>query len=187
MRKEPFNLIITHYPGYDNYVVVREQLKNLFDSIKIVDTSQSIILAIVDDPYSAVERIKSSGIKETPILRVIPVDAVTDVFVDRIKQAVHELIEKKVKPEETFKIKIDGRVYRRGEGSVERIHRDEAIKMIAENIHNPVNLKNPDWLVYVKTLRIYRSTELASISVCRPWNIISFAPKEDYIESDEND
>lgn len=182
MKKDPFNLIVTHYPGYDNYVVVREKLRKVLEDSRIVDTSQSIILLLVNDPYAAVEKLRSSDISSSPILRIIPVDAVTDVFVDRIKDAVHEVFQKKASPNETFKIKIDGRVYKRGEGEVERIHRSEAIDYIAKGLDNPVNLDNPDWLIYIKTLRIYRATELASITVCRPSQILSFAPRDVEVE-----
>nr|WP_148683641.1 THUMP domain-containing protein [Fervidicoccus fontis] len=178
VRREPFNLIITHYPGYDNFVVAREQIKNIIENIRIVDTSQSIILAIVDEPYATIEKIKSLELKETPILRIIPVDRVTDIFVDRVKEVIHELFNTKVKKEETFKIKLDGHLYKRQEGSIEKIHKDEAIKILAEGLENPVNLKSPSWLVYVKTLRMYKATELASITVTKPENIISLAPKE---------
>ncbi|MGC9186988.1 MAG: hypothetical protein ACP5GN_04810 [Fervidicoccaceae archaeon] len=179
MRKDPFNLIVTHFPGYDNYVVVREKLKKVLEDSRIVDTSQSVILLLVNDPYESVEKLRKSELSSSPVLRVIPVDAVTDVFVDRIRDAVHEIFRRKASPSETFKIKIDGRVYRRGEGEIERIHRSEAIDFIAKGLDNPVNLNEPDWLIYIKTLRMYRATELASITICRPSQIISFAPREE--------
>ncbi|MEM0021452.1 MAG: THUMP domain-containing protein [Fervidicoccaceae archaeon] len=186
MRREPFNLIVTHYPGYDNYVVAREKLKKVLDNARIVDTSQSIILLIVDDPYAAIEKIKSSEeMSSSPILRVIPVDAVTDVFVDRIREVVHEIFRRKASPNDTFKIKIDGRVYKREEGEVARIHRNEAIELIAHGIDNPVDLDYPDWLIYIKTLRLYRATELSSITICRRDQILSFAPKEEEVEKSE--
>lgn len=180
-------MIITHYPGYDNYVVVREKLRKILEDSRIIDTSQSIILLLVSDPYEAVEKLRNSELSSSPVLRIIPVDAVTDVFVDRIREAVHSVFFKKASKNESFKIKIDGRIYRRGEGEVEKIHRSEAIEFIARGLDNPVNLDNPDWLIYIKTLRLYRATELASITVCRPSQIISFAPKEEEGKSIEEE
>jgi tRNA acetyltransferase TAN1 len=178
LAKEPFNLIVTHYPGYDNFVVVREQLRGILDNFRVVDTGQSIILASVNDPYDAVEKIREYGLRDTPILRVIPVDVVTDVYVDRVADASRKKLSEKSKDErESFMIKIDGRLYERKEDEIRRLHKDEAISIIAEGINRPVNLKNPDWIVYVKTVKLYRVTELASISVCRPENILSFAQK----------
>ncbi len=176
--KEPFNIIITHYPGYDNFSMAREQLREILEEIRIIDTGQSIILAKVKDPYEAVKIIRDSGLRETPILRVIPVDRVTDIYVDRVAEAVRELLLGKSKPEESFKIKIDGHLYALREDVSERLHKDEAIKIIAEGIDRPVDLRNPDWLVYVKAVRLYRVTELASVTVCRPPDILSFAPRE---------
>lgn len=186
MRKDPFNLIVTHYPGYDNYIVVREKLRKVIEDAKIIDTSQSVILLLAVDPYEAVEKIKNSQeFSSSPILRVIPVDAVTDVFVDRIKEAVHDIFKMKAHAGESFRIKIDGRVYKRGQGEVVRLHRSEAIEFIAQGLDNPVNLEKPDWLIYIKTLRLYRATELASITVSRPEQILSFAPKEQVVEDEE--
>ncbi len=178
MRREPFNLIITHYPGYDNFVVVREQLYSLLEDIRIIDSSQSIILALVEDPYKTIEVIKEAGLTETPILRVIPVDRVTDVYVDRIASVVKEVLYAKSKENESFMIRIDGRIYLRKDAEIEKIHRSDAINIIADGIDRPVNLTSPDWLVYIKTIKMYRVTELAAITVCKPDQIISFASRE---------
>ena len=178
MVKEPFNLIITHYPGYDNFVVVREQLRSLLDDIRIIDTSQSIILALVKDSYASVDLIKESGLSETPILRVIPVDKIVDVYVDRVAESVKSLVNEKIGEKESFMIKIDGRLYERIEDAVKRLHKSEAISIIADGINRPVNLNAPDWLIYIKTVRLYRVTELATVTVCKPNYILSFAPKE---------
>ncbi len=177
MRKQPFNLIVTHYPGYDNFVVARSQLHEILEDMRVVDSSQSIMLILVKDPYEAIEKIRSSGLKDTPILRVIPVDNVVDVYVDRIAKSVHELLLSKSKPNESFMIKIDGKVYKYSNGEITRIHRSEAIDIIAKGIDRPVNLSSPDWLVYIKTVRMYRATELAAVTVCRPNQILSFSSR----------
>jgi len=176
LPKDPFNLIITHYPGYDNFVVTREQLFDAIENLRIIDSSQSIILALVDNPYEAARIISEKITGDTPILRVIPVDAVLDVYVDRIAPVARDILYRKSADKtETFKIKIDGKLYRRDDGEITRLHTNEAIDYIASFIDRPVNLSEPDWIIYIKTIKLYRVTELASLTVCHPNEIISYA------------
>ena len=175
MPRDPFNLIITHYPGYDNYIVARQQLAQVLPEITIVDTSQSLILAQVPNPYEAVEVLKREIKGDTPLLRIIPVDAVVDVYIDRVAPKAREILHSKSRPGESFAIKLDGRLYAREGMETRRLRTQEAIEMIAEGIERPVNLSNPHWLVYIKVIRLYRVTELASITVARPFQIHSYA------------
>jgi len=176
VAREPFNLIVTHYPGYDNYSVARHQLTEALERYEIVDTSQSIMLLLVDNPYRAVEVLKERIPRDTPILRIIPVDAVVDVYVERIGPVARDVLYRKSSSStETFMLRVDGRLYRRSDGDVVRLHTSEAIEYIASFIDRPVNLKNPNWIIYVKVVKLYRTTELASITVARPDQIVSFA------------
>ncbi len=175
MPRDPFNLIITHYPGYDNYIVARQQVTQALPEATIVDTSQSIMLVRVPDPYQAVEVLRSEIRGDTPLLRIIPVDTVTDVYIDRVAPKAREITLRKSKPEESFAIKLDGRLYAREGNEIRRLGSREAIDLIAEGIDRPVNLTSPHWLVYVKVIRLYRVTELASITVARPHQIHSYA------------
>ena len=77
-------------------------------------------------------------------------------------------------------IRVDGRLYRRSNGNVVRLHTSEAIEYIASFIDRPVNLKRPDWVIYVKAVRLYRTTELASITVARPDQIVSLAREREH-------
>lgn len=181
MSREPFNLIVTHYPGYDNYAVVRHQLAEVLENHEIVDTSQSIMFLLVEDPYQAVEILRERLPKDTPILRIIPVDAVVDVYVERIGPKARDILYRNSSNEkETFMIRVDGRLYRRSNGNVVRLHTSEAIEYIASFIDRPVNLKRPDWVIYVKAVRLYRTTELASITVARPDQIVSLAREREH-------
>lgn len=174
-RRAPFNLIVTHYPGYDNYVIVKNQIRQVVEDARVIDSRQSLMLLQVDDPYKAVELIRENIRGETPILRVIPVDAVTDVYIDRVAKTVKEIFTRKVSKDSTFKIEIDGRLYSMKEGEIMPLHTIEAIEQIAAPIDNPVNLKSPDYIVYIKTVRLFRATELASITVCKPDEILRYA------------
>ncbi|MEM1619339.1 MAG: THUMP domain-containing protein [Fervidicoccaceae archaeon] len=176
MKRAPFNLIVTHYPGYDNYVAARHQLFDVLGRAMVVDdTSYSIMLLLVDDPYEAVEKIKRDLPVATPVLRVVPVDAVVDVYVDRVGPAARDKLYEKSRDErETFAVRVDGRLYERGEGGViVRLSTPEAVRAVASYIDRPVNLSSPDWLVYVKTVRMYKSTNLAAVTVARPDQIFS--------------
>jgi tRNA acetyltransferase TAN1 len=170
-----FNLIVTNYPGYDNYVLAKTQLQQALENIQIIDSRQSLMLILVDDPYRSIEIIREKIRGETPLLRVIPVDAITDVYVDRVAKAVKEVFSSKVPKDNTFKVEIDGRLFMSKEGEVIPLHTMEAIEQIASLIDNPVNVRNPDYLVYIKTLRLYRVTELATITVCKPNQILRYA------------
>jgi len=174
-RGELFNLIVTHYPGYDNYVIVRSQLQQVLERVEIVDSHQSLILARVDDPYKSVEVIRERIRGETPILRVIPVDSVTDVYVDRVAAKVKELFDAKVPANSSFKVEIDGRLFAMKEGEIVPLHTREAIEIIAGLISNPVDVKNPDFLAYVKTVKLYRVNDFAAVTVCKPSSILRYA------------
>lgn len=178
MQKRPkilFNLIITHYPGYDNYVLARNQLQQVLSDIQIIDSRQSLMLAYVDDPYKSIEIIRERIRGETPLLRVIPVDAITDVYIDRVAKKVIELFYSKASKDHSFKIEIDGKLFINKEGEVIPLHTIEAIEQIASLIDNPVNVKNPDYLIYIKTIKLYRVTELAAITVCKPNEILRYS------------
>lgn len=134
-----------------------------------------MMLAYVDDPYKGVEILKEKIRGDTPLLRVIPVDAVTDVYIDRVARKVKEIFDSKVPKGSSFKIEIDGRLFMSKEGEVIPLHTREAIEHIASLIDNPVDVRTPAYLIYVKTLRLYRVTKLATITVCQPNQILRYS------------
>ncbi|MCE4624294.1 MAG: THUMP domain-containing protein [Desulfurococcales archaeon] len=162
----PFNLIVTHLPGYPNKRDAMRQLSWLLDDVEIVDSRPNIILAKVPDPDDAVRRLKRSlPIDSTPILRVIPVHAVTYPKVDSVREVVHRLL-REAGPG-SFAVRLDGYLYSDGE----RLHRVDAAKIIADGVERPVNLSSPDILVYVKVVR-FRRSYLAAIYVGPPDGIL---------------
>lgn len=162
MRKPRFNLIITHEPTYVNYKWARDQLEFMLDNIRIVDTSPSRILAYVDDPYKAVNIIREKIPKDTPILKVIPIDAVTEPYVEDVAKEVWNRAEK-IPGDKTFRITMQGHLYWRSTGL--RARTIDAINYIAEKINRKVKLKEPDWIIYIKVLRVFRYQEVAAITV----------------------
>ena len=172
MVRAPFNLIITHLPGWPNARDAERHLYWLLDDIKIVYSRPSLILAKVENPHEAVARLRRSLPDHTPILRVIPVDAVTYPRVSEVREAVHRLISHC--PKGSYAIKIDGHLYN-DDGEV--MHKIDSIRIIADGIDRPVNLSSPDILVYIKVVP-YRRGRLASIYVGKPDGILSIVKEK---------
>ena len=174
MASQLFNLIVTHLPGRENYITVLEQLKRILgDELIVVDSRQSLISLKVRDPYRAVNELLRKLPGATPILRIIPVDTVTDAYIHRIAEVVHHLVERKVPKDASIKISIDGHPYDVVDGDFRLLHKSEAIEVIARGIKRKVNLSKPDWIIYVKIVRLRGGTELAAVTVCRPDEIVS--------------
>lgn len=179
---EPFNLIVTHLPTYRNYVVARRQLLNILDRPVIVDVQPNIMFLRVRDPDAAVDALKRTLIDvDTPILRVIPVDRVLEPYAEDVRDEARRLFYEKCSGEASFAIRMDGHLYSRepeyGKGWLQR---DEAIKIIASGISNPVNLSSPQCLVYIKIVQLYGYTELAALTVGQPSRILSIAKLKGY-------
>lgn len=167
IRDPPFNLIVTHMPGWPNARDAERHLEWLLDDVEIVHRAPNIILAKTHDPRAAVERLRRSLPASTPILRVIPVDTVTYPSVEDVKKAVHKLLEEQ--PPGSYAIKLDGHLYG-ADGDL--MHKVDSIKIIADGIERPVNLSSPDILVYIKIVK-YRRSHLAAIYVGPSSGILS--------------
>ncbi len=165
----PFNLIVTHLPGFPNKRDAMRHLQWLLDDIEIVESRPNILLVRVSDPGLAVERLRRSLPRDTPILRVVPVHAVTYPRVDEVKNVVDRLLSRA--PPGSFAVRIDGHLL---DSERKMMHKTDAAIVIADGIERPVNLSNPDILVYVKVVR-YRRSYLAAIYVGPPSGILRVA------------
>ncbi len=165
--RKPFNLIITHLPGWPNAREAEKHLYWLLDDVKIVYGRPGIILALVDDSRKAVERLRRSLPEHTPILRVIPIDAVTYPRVNEVRKMVHTLLSSV--GEGSFAIRLDGHLY---DENGEIMHKIDSIRIIANDIERQVDLSKPDILVYIKVVP-YRRGRLAAIYVGPPKGILS--------------
>ena len=162
-RSIDFNLMITHEPSYQNYKWAMDQITSILGHVVVIDAIQSRILLKVNDPYNALELLTQYLPRDTPILKIIPVDEVVDPYVEDVANVVWDLADSKIPKESTYRITLEGRhLYWKSNGSI--AHREEAIKYIASKIDRPVNLKNYEWIVYIKVLRLHRR-ERASITV----------------------
>ncbi len=179
---EAFNLIITHLPTYRNYIVARRQVLDILNKPIIVDVQPNIMFLRVDDPDKAVEAFRRTlEDKDTPILRVIPVDKVVEPYVEEVAEWVKRIFYEKCSENSSFAIRMDGHLYSRDpEKEKGWLPRDEAIKIIASQIDNPVNLSDPQCLVYIKIVQLYGYTELASLTIGPPSRILSIAKMKGY-------
>ncbi len=173
MSRRPFNLIVTHEPGYENFLLAKQQVLEILGEASIIDTAQSIMLLRVDDPYKAAKMIAEGIPESTPILRAVPVDEVVEPTTRKVGETVGRLAEERIPPTSTFRIKLDGYLYRDMGGVWQRLHKQEAIEEIARHVDRPVNLSKPDWLIYIKVVRMHGGWEYAAIMVAPPSSIFS--------------
>ncbi|MCX8184244.1 MAG: THUMP domain-containing protein [Sulfolobales archaeon] len=164
-----FNLIVIHEPGVENYERVRNYIKNILGS-KVVYTYsyQSVVLyKCLDDPHMCAEVVKreahSVGI---PIIKVIPVDAVVRADVLSVREVVRKLAGK-IPHDETFRVTLQGHLEKIEEGLSVELSSDVAVRDIASEIDRPVNLTHPNWVVYVRVIKIGLA-KVAAISVLKP-------------------
>ena len=165
-----FNIVITCEPGRENIDWAFSQINECIGSSYIVvKVRSSLILLNVADPYSAWYGLKTCLYgKDTPIHRVIPVDAVVEPIIDKIVQEVQKYALARIPQNSTFRITLHGKVYTINEkGRLVKISSMDAIKIIAEGINRKVDLENPDWVIYIRSVPIRRWNVLTAISVAK--------------------
>ncbi|MGC8983341.1 MAG: hypothetical protein ACP5KA_06315 [Desulfurococcaceae archaeon] len=168
-----FNVVVTHEQGLDNYRFILSRLRRAGLDFVVVDKGPSVILLKVEDPYKAVEQLREP-IKEVPVIyRVIPVDAVVDPYVEVVAEKARELAEQKIPPDKTFRVTLHGRLY----WAETRMpaHTMDAIRVIAEGVKRPVSLTHPDYVVYIRSIKLYHRRRYATVTVTQPSMIL--APK----------
>ena len=79
------------------------------------------------------------------ILKIIPIDFVCETNINDIKNIIEKNYRKFIKKEESFMIQLKRR-------KNELIDRDSFINLVARNIDNHVDLKNPDKIIRVELL-----------------------------------
>ncbi|MEM2207594.1 MAG: THUMP domain-containing protein [Sulfolobales archaeon] len=164
-----FNLIVVHEPGIENYERVRNYVKQLLGSKVIYAYSyQSVVLyKCLDDPHLCAETIRG-GSREAgvPIIKAIPVDYVVRADIASVREAVRKLVGR-IPQGETFRVTLQGHLEEiRGDYSIE-LSTDTAVREIASEVDRPVNLENPEWVVYVRVIKIGLA-RVATVSVLKP-------------------
>ncbi len=167
-----FNLMVTHEPGPENYRYVLSVLRDILDNYVVVDAATAVILLRVNDPYKAVEVLKQHRDELNLIYRIIPIDAITNPYVEDVAEKSAELAEK-IPVDKTYRVTLRGRLYWRETRMP--AHSSDAVKIIAEKIDRPVSLTHPDYIVYVRSVRLYHRRRVATITVTTPDNILALA------------
>ncbi len=169
-----FNLIVSHEPGRNFSRRALREVQAVLGRVTVFDTPQSLLLLRVDNPFHAVELLRERLPEDTVVLRVIPLDRVVEPLLSRVRDVVHELFRAKVPRGASYAIRLEGHLYtKRANGELRRLHKIEAIRVIADGIDNPVNLRNPDYLVLVRVVRVYRATYYAGVMVAPPDYVFS--------------
>jgi tRNA acetyltransferase TAN1 len=165
-----FNLIVTHEHGGENYRAVLSELRRLLGEAVVVDAGPSIILLKVGDPYKAVEELKSASL--TPLIyRVVPVDRVLDPFVEAVAEEAGRLAEERIPVDKTYRVTLHGRLYWRETRLP--AHSSDAVRVIAEKINRRVSLTHPDYVVYVRCVKLYHRRRLATLTIAPVDKIVS--------------
>ena len=166
-----FNLIVIHEPGLDNYRWALNQVRQfLGNDVVYVSSYQSVILfKVPGNPHEVASKLRES-LKDTatPVIRVVPVDFVTEPLIDEVAQAVRELAQK-IPEGETFRITLEGHLLTvREDRSRVRMHTIDAIRELAEYVSRPVDLTNPSWVIYIRVVKYMRVRRKAAISLVKP-------------------
>ena len=162
-----FNLIVTHLPGRLNKRLALRELRLALGRVSVVYSAPNILYCLTEDPHGAVRRLREKLTRRTSILRVIPVDRVVEARLDAVRDAVVSLM--RSAPEGSYAIRLDGRLL---DSEGRPVPRDKAIEFLASPLKRPVDLRDPDVLVYVKVSRV-GGRRVASIYVGPPTGILS--------------
>ncbi len=165
-----FNLIVSHLPGRSGYHEALRYLRAYIEGFQLFYARQSLILGRVPDPYRAAKLLAEKLPPDSPILRVIPVDRVTLPYIEDVLEAVRELYPRRIPADATFAVKVEGRLRRRGGGEVGRL---EAHREIGAIVERSVDLRNPDYLILVKIVKLDSATSYAGVMIAPPEAVYS--------------
>lgn len=161
--------MVIHEPGVDNYSWVRNYIRQLLgDKVEYISSYQSVILYLTEEPRAVSKMIKESLVStSSPIIKVIPIDYVVDPLINKVAEAVKELASR-IPDNETFRITLDGHLFYEDEGFLKELGSLEAIRELAKHVDRPVNLENPDWVIYVRVIRFRKVMKRAIVSLLKP-------------------
>jgi len=165
-----FNLMITFEGGPYNYRYVLSLLRDLIGEYQLIDSSGSVMLLHVEDPYGVVSRLRVEKDRLNLIYRVIPVDHVLNPYVEEVAEKASQLAGEKIPQDKTYRVTLHGRLYWRETRLP--AHSIDAVRIIAEKIDRKVNLTNPDYVVYVRSIKFYHRRRLAALTVTETRNIL---------------
>ena len=163
-----FNLIISTFRNGEEEA--RNEILNVLASAGDSEAKAEvtgivgIILGFTNiDPFHVVqifrELVMNRPWENRYVLRLLPIEAVVPTQLQYIVISAKKLA-LKIKKQEAFRITIEKRH--------NSLRSSDIIREVAENIDNPVNLCNPDWIILVEIVG-----KLTGLSVLRPASIFS--------------
>ncbi len=165
-----FNLIVSHLPGRSGYHEALRYLRAYVDGFQLFYARQSLILGRAPDPYYAARILAERLPPDSPILRVVPVDRVTLPYLEDVVEVVKELYPQRIPDDATFAVRVEGRLRRRNGGEVGRL---EAHREIGAVVERRVDLRNPDYLILVKVVKLDSATSYAGVMIAPPRAVYS--------------
>jgi len=122
----------------DNYPIISDlEFSGLIAALTSLNINEAIqkIKSILKHDYNFFQY----------ILKIIPIDFVCETNINEIKSIIEKNYRKFINKKESFMIQLKRR-------KNELIDRDSFIDVVARNIDNPVDLKNPDKIIRVELL-----------------------------------
>ncbi len=168
-----FNLIATTLRGQEvlGVATLSSLLAEMGDESAKVEITriQGVLTAYTKlDPFQVVEMVEEIASKEpfkvAGIMRLIPVELVTQSRVEEIAASVDRLKDK-IPPDATYKVMVEKRHT--------QLSSREVIEAVAARVDRKVSLENPDWIVLVEILG-----GVTGVSVLRPSQILSLGRLE---------
>lgn len=140
-----------------------EQVGDSSPSITITNMQGILTVSTKVDPFEFVKKI-GDIIENEPweiryVLRVIPIETITDSNIEKIMSCIPNL-SSKIKKGETYRISLEKRN--------SSMSGNEIILKVASMISNKVSLENPDWEILIEILG-----EITGISVLKKEQVVS--------------
>ncbi len=179
-----FNLFVSVMKGFE--IPACEEMKDLLEQLgdtnPQVTTSiaQGIILAYTNlDPFIVIKRIKELIQKDKfrylLILKIRPIESVVETDLEEIKQVCSNLVDKKIRKNETFRITLERRFT--------NVARNDLITAAASNIDRKVDLKQADKIVFIEVLE--NSVGISILSPEDEVSIIKEQEKRDFLKFED--
>ncbi|MEM0378472.1 MAG: THUMP domain-containing protein [Thermosphaera sp.] len=162
--------MITHEPGLDNYRFIIGSIRSRIQDYIVVDKGPCVILLRVPNPYESIEKLRDLPNEAPMVYRVIPIDVIVDPYVEDVAEKAGSLAMERIPPDKTYRVTLHGRLYWRETRMP--AHSMDAVKIIAEKIDRPVSLSSPDYVVYIRSVKLYHRRRYAAVTVAPPEKII---------------
>lgn len=151
---DKFNLLVTtfRYREFDAIDEILDLLDDLGDDNPIFDVTNisGLVTGVTHiDPLQVIDRLKGLVHDEEwrfrYVLRVIPVELVTDSNPTEIALGAADLSKKKMISTDSFRVTVE----KRHNSTLKSL---DLVRTIAKEINNPVNLVDPKWIILIEVL-----------------------------------